>query len=131
MAGRFLLDTHVVVDIATRSGFEAMPIRVRRILQNPDSELLLSVVSEAEVAIKTRIGKLQLTKAELAIVCASASIVSCPLRRPHTDRLFELPLHHNDPFDRLIISTALCDGLPVISCDKQFRKYKGLHVIWL
>ncbi|MHB1743716.1 MAG: type II toxin-antitoxin system VapC family toxin [Acidobacteriaceae bacterium] len=130
MAGRFLLDTHLVVDIATRSGFETIPVRVRRILEDPDAELLLSVASEAEVAIQSRIGKLQLTRSEFATICASASILSYPLRRHHADRLFDLPLHHSDPFDRLIISTALADDLPVISRDKQFRKYKDLRVIW-
>jgi PIN domain nuclease of toxin-antitoxin system len=130
MARRFLLDTHVVVDVGTKGGFEKMSARVRRILEDPDAELLLSVASDIEVAIKSRIGKLELTKDELAIICTNASITSYPLRQHHTDRLFELPLHHRDPFDRLIIATALSDDLPVISCDKQFRKYKGLRVIW-
>jgi PIN domain nuclease of toxin-antitoxin system len=130
MAGRFLLDTHVVIDVASKGGFEAMPLRVRRILENPDMELLLSVASEVEVSIKSRIGRLELTKDELAVICANASIASYPLRQRHADRLFELPLHHKDPFDRLIISTALSDDLPVISSDKEFRKYKGLRLIW-
>jgi PIN domain nuclease of toxin-antitoxin system len=130
MAERFLLDTHVVVDVGTRGGLDAMPVKVRRILENPDTELLLSVASEAEVAIKSRIGKLQLNKDELAAICTSATITSYPLRQHHVNRLFELPLHHKDPFDRLIISTALSDHLPVITCDKQFRKYKGLRVVW-
>ena len=130
MARRFLLDTHVVVDVGAQGGFEAMPLKVRRILEDPSVELLLSVASEIEVAIKSRIGKLQLTRTELAAIYNNASISSYPLRQHHTDRLFELPLHHKDPFDRLIISTALCDDLPVISCDRQFRKYKGLRVTW-
>ncbi len=130
MARRFLLDTHVVVDLATEGGLEAMPVRVQRILENPDSELLLSVASQVEVAIKARRGKLELKKDELAAVCANASITSYPLRQHHADRLFELALHHKDPFDRLIISTALSDDLPLISCDKEFRRYKGLRVIW-
>ncbi len=104
--------------------------RVRRILADPDLELLLSVASQVEVAIKTRTGKLELTKDELAAICTNASITSYPLHQRHADQLFELPLLHKDSFDRLIISTALCDDLPVISCDKQFRKYKGLRVIW-
>ncbi len=130
MAGRFLLDTHVVVEAGTNVGLGSLPAKVRRILEDPDAELLLSVASEAEVAIKSRMGRLALTKEELAAICANASIVSYPLRRHHTDRLFDLPLHHKDPFDRLIISTALADDIPVISCDAQFRKYKGLRVIW-
>jgi PIN domain nuclease of toxin-antitoxin system len=130
MARRFLLDTHVVIDIGTAGGLESMPVRTQRILRDPDVDLLLSVGSEAEVAIKSRIGKLELTKDELKLICTNASIGSYPLRQQHADRLFDLPLHHKDPFDRLIISTALNDDLPVISRDRQFRKYKGLRVIW-
>ena len=130
MAKRFLLDTHVVIDIGAAGGIEAMPVKVQRILEDPDVDLLFSVISEAEVAIKSRLGRLELNKDELALICTNASIISYPLRQPHADRLFELPLHHRDPFDRLIISTALSDDLPLISRDKQFRKYKGLRVIW-
>ena len=130
MAGRFLLDTHVVVEVGAKGGLDAMPPRVRGILEDLDSELLLSVVSEAEVAVKGRLGKLALTKDELAAICANAAITSYSLRQPHVDKLYELPWHHKDPFDRLIISTALSDDLPVISRDRHFRKYKGLRVIW-
>lgn len=93
-------------------------------------DLLLSVVSEIEVAIKSGLGKLALTKDEMATICTNASIASYPLRQRHVDRLFDLPLHHKDPFDRLIIATAVSDDLSVISSDRQFRKYKGLQVIW-
>jgi len=124
------VDTHVVIEAGTEDGLEAMPARVRGILEDSEAELLLSVVSEAEVAIKSRIRKLELTKDELSLIRSNASINSYPLRRKHIDQLFELPLHHKDPFDRLIISTALCDNLPVISREKQFRRYKGLRVIW-
>jgi PIN domain nuclease of toxin-antitoxin system len=125
MAGRFLLDTHVVIDVAAIGGFEAMPLRVQRLLKDPAVDLLLSVISEAEVAIKSRIGKLDLRKDELALICANASISSYPLRQHHADRLFDLPMHHKDLFDRLIISTALSDDLPVISSDRQFVSTEG------
>jgi PIN domain nuclease of toxin-antitoxin system len=130
MAKRFLLDTHVVIDLGTAGGLERMPPVVRRIVEDSEIDLLLSVVSQAEVAIKSRIGKLDLTARDFERICASASISSYPLRHQHTNKLFDLPLHHKDPFDRLIISTALSDGLSVISGDEKFRQYRGLHVIW-
>lgn len=99
---------------ATKDGFDALPAKVRRILNDPDVELLLSVASEIEVAIKSRIGKLALAKDELTAICANASIASYPLRQHHVDTLRAVEM--ND--------------LPVISCDKQFRKYKGTRVIW-
>jgi len=130
MAKRFLLDTHVVIELSFAGGLEAMPTTVQRILEDRDVELLLSVVSEAEVEIKSRIGKLAMTKAELELVCSNAFIGSHPLQRSHISHLFELPLHHADPFDRLIISTALSDDLPLISRDQRFQKYRGLQVVW-
>lgn len=130
MDRRFLLDTHVIVQMGTPRGFYAMPPGVRRILEDPEADRLISVASEIEIAIKSAIGKLELSRSELAIICNRGLVSSYPIRRQHADRLFELPLHHRDPFDRLIISTALTDDLPVISCDEQFRKYEGLRVIW-
>jgi PIN domain nuclease of toxin-antitoxin system len=67
---------------------------------------------------------------EAVLIFINAAITFYPLRKHHADRLFELPPHHKDPFDRMIIATALSDDLMVISRDAQFRKYKGLKVIW-
>ena len=130
MARRFLLDTHVVVDLGVQGGLQAMPPKVQRVLEDPEVDRLLSVASEVEIAIKSRLGKLHLTKEELTLICSNALITSLAIRRHHADRLFDLQLHHKDPFDRLIIATALSEDLPVISSDQQFRKYKGLRVVW-
>jgi PIN domain nuclease of toxin-antitoxin system len=43
--------------------------------------------------------------------------------------MFDLPLHHGDPFDRMLIATALVEELPILSADALLREYKGLHVI--
>jgi PIN domain nuclease of toxin-antitoxin system len=48
----------------------------------------------------------------------------------HALELFDLPLHHRDPFDRQIIAQALVERIPIITCDEQFRLYKPLTVIW-
>ena len=130
MAQRFLLDTHVVVSLGVRGGISALPDKVRRILENPESELLVSVASQVEVAIKNQLGKLQLSRDELSLVCRNADLNWYPIRSRHADFMFELPMHHKDPFDRLIIATALSDSLPVISKDEQFRIYKGLEIVW-
>jgi PIN domain nuclease of toxin-antitoxin system len=53
-----------------------------------------------------------------------------PFTPQHSYRLFSLPKLHRDPFDRMIISTALVEGIPVIGGDSRFRKYRGLKVIW-
>jgi PIN domain nuclease of toxin-antitoxin system len=53
-----------------------------------------------------------------------------PYTAEHAFRLFDLPLHHGDPFDRQIIAQALAEGIPVVTSDEAFRLYKGLKVIW-
>lgn len=130
MPERLLLDTHVPVDFGVVGGIEAMPARIRRLLEDPEIDLLLSAVSITEIAVKSSIGKLQMTRSDLELICANASITVIPLRHQHVNRLFDLPLHHRDPFDRLLIATALSESVPIISSDRQFRKYKGLRVIW-
>jgi len=45
-------------------------------------------------------------------------------------RLFDLPLHHTDPFDRQIVAQALAEDIPVVTADEAFRRYSGIKVIW-
>ena len=53
-----------------------------------------------------------------------------PYTADHAGRLFGLPLHHADPFDRQIIAQALSENIPVVTSDEKFRLYKGIKVIW-
>jgi PIN domain nuclease of toxin-antitoxin system len=52
-----------------------------------------------------------------------------PFEPRHAIRMFDLPLHHRDPFDRMLIATALSEGVPIITDDKEFNAYRGLKVI--
>ncbi len=45
-------------------------------------------------------------------------------------RLFQLPLHHSDPIDRILIATALVEDIPIIGGDRLFKRYTGLKIIW-
>jgi PIN domain nuclease of toxin-antitoxin system len=53
-----------------------------------------------------------------------------PYSGDHALRLFELPVHHRDLFDRQIIAQALSEQIPAVTPDETFRLYKGLRVIW-
>ena len=53
-----------------------------------------------------------------------------PYLAEHAYRLFSLPLHHRDPFDRVLIAQALAEDIPIVTPDEAFLKYKGLKVIW-
>ncbi len=99
-------------------------------LQDPSNTREISVVSLAEIALKSAIGKLTITEGELVkgIADLELKILSC--NSDHLWELFHLPLHHRDPFDREIIAQALVEGIPVVTPDRQFGNYKGLKIIW-
>jgi len=99
-------------------------------LQNPANLRELSTVSLAEIALKNAVGKLAITKDDVATAIEDLQLKILPYTVDHALRLFELPLHHRDPFDRQIIAQALAENIPVVTCDPQFRHYKGLTVVW-
>lgn len=130
MSRMHLLDTHMAVELAGTSGFEGFPRKVQRILNDANNVLCMSAISEVEIAQKFRQGKLDLRRDELIRICQGASIELRAFRSHHAQLLYDLPMHHKDPFDRMIIAQAMADGLPLISKNEQFRFYDGLEVIW-
>jgi PIN domain nuclease of toxin-antitoxin system len=123
-----LLDTMVLI-FAVESP-ERLGKRARAALKNPGNIRELSSISLTEIAIKTTLGKLNIS-AELAHqAIRDMDIRILPFTADHAFRLFELPSHHRDPFDRQIIAQALLENIPVITSDEQFRAYKGIEIIW-
>lgn len=90
----------------------------------------ISAISLVEVAIKSARGKLTFGQDELNAGIRALRLRVLPYTAAHALGLFDLPLHHGDPFDRQIISQALTEGIPVVTPDKSFNLYKGLEVIW-
>jgi|SRR5580692_6370789 PIN domain nuclease of toxin-antitoxin system len=90
----------------------------------------MSVVSLSEIAIKLSIGKLAFGKEEVMQGVADLQLRLLPYTADHAFRLFNLPLHHTDPFDRQIIAQAMAEDIPVVTADEKFQLYKGLKVIW-
>lgn len=98
-----------------------------RELVNSASRLLVSDASLWEVSIKVSIGKLEPID-ELASTVQNFGFTRLGLTDRYLKALESLPLHHRDPFDRMIISQALSDGLPVLTADRAFAQY-GVQVI--
>ena len=90
----------------------------------------LSAISLSEIAIKHSIGKLELGREDVLAGIADLRLRVLPYTAAHAYRLFGLPLHHSDPFDRQIIAQALAEDVPVVTPDKQFKLYEGIKVIW-
>ncbi len=90
----------------------------------------ISVISLSEIAIKQARGKLMFQRHDVAQGIADLQLRILPYTVDHAFNLFDLPLHHADPFDRQIIAQALAESIPVITPDATFRLYKGLRILW-
>jgi PIN domain nuclease of toxin-antitoxin system len=125
---RLLLDTAILI-YAVESP-ERLSRRVTAALENTENILELSAISLAEIAIKTALGKLRLSAETARQAVEDLDIRILPYTAEHAFHLFELPLHHSDPFDRQIITQALSEKIPIATTDDKFSLYKGLRVIW-
>ena len=90
----------------------------------------ISVISLSEIAIKQSAGKLSFSQGDVRAGITDLRLRVLPFTAAHAFRLFDLPLHHRDPFDRQIAAQALAEGGRVVTPDENFRLYEGLSVIW-
>jgi len=107
-----------------------MSRKVRALLAADDTDGVVSAISLTEIAVKSGCGKLQMGEAEVREAVRDLRLTMLPFTPQHAYRLFSLPLHHRDPFDRMLIATALAEEIPLIGSDRLFKRYKGLKVIW-
>ncbi len=85
-------------------------------------EVYVSAVSAVEIAVKTAIGKLH-TPDDFAKRVVEQSMIELPLTVRHGLAMKNLPLHHRDPFDRMLIAQARCEGLTIVTSDRAFAAY--------
>ena len=127
---KLLLDTHTFIWLDSNPS--RLSERVRSLLQDPNNTLFLSVVSIWEIQIKTQIGKLQLSipLAELVKSQRQANMIEIlPVSLSHVLALDHLPLHHKDPFDRLLIAQANLEDATLVSQDEILSSY-SVQLIW-
>ena len=90
----------------------------------------ISVVSLTEIAVKQTRGKLRFGEADAMTGIADLRLRVLPYAAEHAFRLFDLPTHHVDPFDRQIIAQAIVENATVVTPDESFTLYEGLKVVW-
>ena len=125
---KILLDTHTFLWGLSDEG--KLSERVRRLL--PVSETCLSVVSLWEILIKNQAGKLPLPQPAgpyLMAKLAFNGVKLLPVAPDHVLRVESLPMHHRDPFDRLLIAQSIEQGWPIVTADPWFARYP-VDVIW-
>ena len=120
---KVLLDTHVVLwSLAVP---ERLSTAARNTIESAE-EIYVSSVSIWEISIKSGLGKLDVDVDELLGWLASLKIVSLPVTWSHARVLRELPLHHRDPFDRMLIAQAVTEPLHLLTADVQLKPYSSL-----
>lgn len=125
-----LLDTHVFLWWITDD--PRLPSHVRDIIADRNNDLFLSAASCWEIAIKSHLGRITLPHKPDIFIADQMSlnaVRSLPVQAGHALHTFNLPLHHRDPFDRMIASQAQLEGLPVITSDPLITQYK-IKIIW-
>ena len=127
---KLLLDTHTFLwwnEASPRLSKKALVL-----LSDPANTLLLSVVSAWELVLKTQTGKLRLPESLNVYVptrMAHYAMHALPVSLAHALASESLPLHHRDPFDRLLIAQAAIEGVPIVTADPEFRRY-AIKVVW-
>ena len=125
----YLLDTHVLLWLL--SAPESLPDGVRSRIMDPATRILLSLVTPWEIAIKARTGKLNVADLlnDFEAKMARAKLEMLETTVAQVIRAGELPLHHRDPFDRLLIAQAVELQVPIVSADQSFDFY-DVQRIW-
>lgn len=127
---RLLLDTHSFLWFV--GGDDRLSMDARRVIADLDNDAYLSTASLWEMAIKINIGKLRLPAPLGEIVTEQVQKNAFDILRPkipHYDAYVDLPLHHRDPFDRMIIAQAKADELRIVGKDEAFDQY-AVRLLW-
>ena len=128
---KVLLDTNIFLwCIAGRKS--RLSRRAARVVEDEDTELLVSAVSIWEIALKARAGKLEIPE-EKSFFQEQIGLLGIkfvlPVEASHVFELFALPDHHRDPFDRLLIAQCISEKVPLVASDAAIRRYP-VEVIW-
>jgi PIN domain nuclease of toxin-antitoxin system len=124
---KLLLDTQVVLWWTHDS--RRLSDTARELVGNPRHDVLLSAVVAWEIAIKRSLGKLQVRPGLVAELVADGGATELPVSVAHATELERLPLHHRDPFDRMLIAQARIEGAVLVSSDGALRDY-DVPVSW-
>jgi len=123
---RLLVDTHAL--LWWLSDDAGLSDTARAALADPANDVLVSTASVWEIAIKRGLGKLSAPD-DLPDHIEAQGFGWLPVAAEHAWRVRDLPLHHRDPFDRLLVAQALSERVAIVSADARFRAY-GVETRW-
>lgn len=123
-----LLDSHTLLWYSQDN--PALTKKVLALLQNPENDLFVSIATFYEVAIKINSGKLIINNniQDFYVKIIDTGIQVLPILPVYLDQYITLPTitDHRDPFDRVIIATAIAENFSIVTIDKKFELYKDL-----
>ena len=122
---KLLLDTQILLWAAGVP--ERLPASARKLLNDARNELLFSAASLWEIAIKHRLGRddFRVEPRLLRRGLRDNGYIELPITSEHAVSIDSLPSLHKDPFDRLLLAQALCEGITLITSDAQLARYGG------
>jgi len=123
---RLLLDTHVFLWSVVDS--PNLGEQGRQLIMDAEA-VMISAASIWEIAIKARLGKIRGPVAEAVQAIDESGFVELPVRAAHAARVADLPLHHHDPFDRLLLAQAMTEPLVLLTADSTLAQYSEL--VWV
>jgi PIN domain nuclease of toxin-antitoxin system len=121
-----IVDTHALLWWLTDD--DGLTVAARAALAEPANDVRVSTASVWEIAIKRALGKLTVPD-DLPRHIEAAGFGWLPISAEHAWRVRELPAHHRDPFDRLLVAQSLAEGMPIVSGDARFSAY-GVETRW-
>ena len=126
--GRYLLDTHTAIWFI--NGDSALSETAKKAILDTSNIKYLCIASAWEVAIKRSIGKLDIVghTADFIEDAESNGFIMLPVKTEHLTALESLPFIHRDPFDRLLIATALAEELTLVTSDTNISLYDVPHI---
>ena len=125
---KYLLDTHTLIWYFENS--PRLPQKTREMIERSEQSIYLCSVSLLEIAIKVSKGKLTLSLSfeEFLDGIKNSDLELLQIEEIYLKEIVALPFHHKDPFDRVMIATALAENLTIITADEDIHKY---DVSWI
>ena len=122
---RLLLDTHVL--LKTLEDDPGLKPATRNAITDPMNEVYVSAVSVWEIAIKRSLGKLEAPDG-IASVVEESGFLELAITSFHAEQAGNLPPHHGDPFDRMLVAQAQAEGMSIVTSDSRIPLY-GVRTI--
>ncbi len=123
---RVLLDTHILLWCLADD--PKLSNQARRLIENA-TEVYISAASYWELAIKIGLGKLEVDLLEIRQAAEQSGFIEVPITSEHAIAILGLANHHKDPFDRLIVATAITEPMRLITSDKLVAQYTELATL--